>query len=75
MRRRQFAAGYVVRVTRTYRYVPGRGGNETNKPASKWVGDCYLLAYAKHCQAPLVTFDTALHALARKQDHFSVIPG
>ncbi len=46
-----------------------------NKPASKWVGDCYLLAYAKHCQAALVTFDTALHALARKQDHFSVIPG
>jgi toxin-antitoxin system PIN domain toxin len=32
----------------------------------KWIGDCYLLAYAKHSHATLVTFDKALHHLARK---------
>ncbi len=45
------------------------------KQASKWVGDCYLLAYAKQSQAVLVTFDTGLHATARKQGHSAVIPG
>jgi len=35
--------------------------------APKWIGDCYLLAYAKHSRATLVTFDRALHDLARKQ--------
>jgi toxin-antitoxin system PIN domain toxin len=44
------------------------------KQASKWVGDCYLLAYAKHIQALLVTFDAALHALARKQGHPAITP-
>lgn len=44
------------------------------KPASKWVGDCYLLAYAKHTHAALVTFDAALHALAHKQRHPAVMP-
>jgi uncharacterized protein len=42
--------------------------------ASKLVGDCYLLAYAVHSQATLVTFDAALHAHARKHGHFTVIP-
>jgi predicted nucleic acid-binding protein len=44
------------------------------KPATKWVGDCYLLSYAKQSQALLVTFDTDLHALARKQGHPAVLP-
>ncbi|MGI8744226.1 MAG: hypothetical protein ACR2NN_16960 [Bryobacteraceae bacterium] len=45
------------------------------EPTSKWVGDCYLLAYAKQTRAALVTFDTALHALAGKQGHTAVLPG
>ncbi|MDP2995937.1 MAG: hypothetical protein Q8N47_00530 [Bryobacterales bacterium] len=35
------------------------------KAASKWVGDCYLLAYARQSHATLVTFDKALFDLAR----------
>ncbi len=38
----------------------------------KWIGDCYLLAYAKHSSARLVTFDKALRELARKQ-HCAVL--
>jgi toxin-antitoxin system PIN domain toxin len=45
------------------------------KAASKWVGDCYLLAYAKHTHAALVTFDRALYDLAIKQNCPAVIPG
>jgi uncharacterized protein len=37
-----------------------------DKMSPKWIGDCYLLAYAKHSHATLVTFDKALHHLARK---------
>jgi uncharacterized protein len=44
------------------------------KQASKWVGDCYLLTYAKRSQATLVTFDTALHAYAQEQGHSALIP-
>jgi hypothetical protein len=44
------------------------------KPASKWIGDCYLLAYANDNQAVLVTFDAGLHALARKQGYAVVTP-
>jgi toxin-antitoxin system PIN domain toxin len=44
------------------------------QPASKLVGDCYLLAYAKHTQSALVTFDAALHALAERQGCRSVMP-
>ena len=43
--------------------------------ASKWVGDCWLLAYAKATQARLVTFDQALCEFARKQGNRAVIPG
>jgi len=42
--------------------------------ASKSVGDCYLLAYAKQSGATLVTFDAALEAHARRQGHPSMIP-
>ncbi len=44
------------------------------REASKWVGDCYLLAYAKRSHAALVTFDKALYALAHKQGHSAVLP-
>jgi toxin-antitoxin system PIN domain toxin len=43
--------------------------------ASKWVGNCYLLAYAMQTQATLVTLDAALRAYARKQGHSAVVPG
>jgi toxin-antitoxin system PIN domain toxin len=45
------------------------------KQASKWVGDCYLLAYARHSQATLVTFDAALHAYAKKLGYPAITPG
>lgn len=44
------------------------------KPASKWVGDCYLLAFAHVSQAALVTFDKALYELAHKRAHSAVVP-
>ena len=45
-----------------------------SKQASKWIGDCYLLAYAKSSHAALVTFDIALHAQARAQGNLAVLP-
>ncbi len=42
--------------------------------ASKWVGDCWLLAFAEAAQARLVTFDQALCEFARKQGNRAVIP-
>ncbi len=45
------------------------------RAASKWVGDCYILAYAKQSQAVLVTFDRALYEFAGKQGHDVVRPG
>jgi len=42
--------------------------------ASKWVGDCYLLAYSKESSAALVTFDRALLALARKHGYAAILP-
>ena len=42
--------------------------------ASKTVGDCYLLAFAKQSGAALVTFDKALFDLARKEGHTAVVP-
>jgi hypothetical protein len=44
-------------------------------PASKWLGDCWLLALANGIRATLVTFDRALYQHARKQGHFAVMPG
>ena len=44
------------------------------KPASKWVGDCYLLAYAKESGSVLVTFDKALIEVARKHDYAAIVP-
>jgi predicted nucleic acid-binding protein len=45
------------------------------RSAPNWIGDCYLLAYARHSEAALVTFDSALHRLARTQGCAAVIPG
>jgi len=44
------------------------------KRASKWVGDCYLLAHARESGATLVTFDKALNDLARKSDYPVIVP-
>jgi hypothetical protein len=45
------------------------------KAASKWVGDCYLLAYAKATGSTLVTTDRALYNLARKERCRACLPG
>ncbi len=43
--------------------------------ASKWIGDCYLLAFASETGSTLVTFDQALMGLAKKRNHAAIIPG
>lgn len=43
--------------------------------ASKLVGDCYLLAYAKQSHATLVTFDGALSEIGRKRGYAVIVPG
>lgn len=45
------------------------------RSASKWIGDGYLLAYAKECGATLVTFDQALYESGRKRGYRVVVPG
>ena len=45
-----------------------------DQPSSKWVGDCYLIAYAKECRATLATFDKALLAAARKSGCRAIVP-
>jgi len=45
-----------------------------DQPASKWIGDCYLLAFAKEIGATLVTFDKALLNLARKYHYTAIVP-
>jgi uncharacterized protein len=45
-----------------------------DQPASKWIGDCYLLAFARQANATLVTFDRALHKLALASDCSVTIP-
>jgi toxin-antitoxin system PIN domain toxin len=54
-----------------FRRVSERFGS---KPASKWIGDGWLLASSNGLQATLVTFDKALLSHARKQGHSVVIP-
>jgi len=43
--------------------------------AAKWVGDCWLLAYAEAAHARLVTFDRGLCEFAAKQGCRAVVPG
>lgn len=45
------------------------------RKASKWIGDCYLLAYAKESAATLATFDKNLFAHARRAGHDVIVPG
>jgi len=44
------------------------------KSASKWVGDCWLLACAIGLGATLVTFDRTLYGFARKHGHSAILP-
>jgi toxin-antitoxin system PIN domain toxin len=44
------------------------------KQASKWVGDCWLLASAVATGATLVTFDRALFEFAHKRGHSAIVP-
>lgn len=44
------------------------------QPASKLIGDCYLLAFARESGAALVTFDQSLLAYARKHDYAAICP-
>jgi len=46
----------------------------SGKSAPNWIGDCYLLAYAQSCGSALVTFDKALHRLAKAQGCAAVTP-
>lgn len=45
-----------------------------NQPASKTVGDCWLLALAVEIKATLITFDRALCEFARRQGHPAMAP-
>ena len=42
--------------------------------ASKWIGDCYLMAFAQEAAATLVTFDKALAAFASKRRYSVIVP-
>jgi hypothetical protein len=44
------------------------------KAASKWVGDCWLLAFAEATEARLVTLDQALLDFAHRRKHRAVTP-
>jgi len=44
------------------------------KAASKWVGDCYLLACATASDAALFTFDRALAEFAGKHGYAAIVP-
>jgi toxin-antitoxin system PIN domain toxin len=46
-----------------------------SQTATKWVGDCWLLAFAQATRSRLVTFDRALCEFAQKQNHAAVRPG
>lgn len=45
-----------------------------SRQASKWMGDCWLLAFAREIRATLVTFDRQLFEFAAKQACPAVIP-
>jgi hypothetical protein len=44
------------------------------KAATKWIGDCWLLAFAQATHSRLLTFDQALYEFARKQGNAAVRP-
>jgi toxin-antitoxin system PIN domain toxin len=43
--------------------------------AARWIGDCYLIAYARQSDAALATFDKALLGVARKYGCAAIRPG
>jgi len=45
-----------------------------SQPATKTVGDCWLLACSSEMGSTLVTFDRALYAFARRNGRGAVIP-
>lgn len=46
----------------------------SNLPASKSIGDSYLLAFARETDSTLVTFDQALHKVAVSNGYAALIP-
>ena len=46
----------------------------SGQSASKWIGDCYLLAFARESNSTLVTFDQALLKLAVSTGDAAIIP-
>ncbi len=44
------------------------------KPASKWIGDCYVIASANAHRATLVTFDRALLSFAETHGYAALRP-
>ena len=46
----------------------------SSQASPQWIGDCYLLAYARETDAVLVTFDQALHKLAASMRYAAIIP-
>jgi len=45
-----------------------------SRRASKWIGDCWLLAFAHSAQVRLATYDRALYDFAHKQGNQAVMP-
>jgi hypothetical protein len=45
-----------------------------SRPSSKWISDCWVLAFSSQTGATLVTFDKALFEFARKQGYAAIVP-
>jgi uncharacterized protein len=45
-----------------------------SEAASKWIGDCWLLAFAQATRSHLITFDRALREFANRQGHAAIRP-
>jgi toxin-antitoxin system PIN domain toxin len=58
-------------IDSTFRQATGPFSRE---PASKWIGDCYLLAFAHETDAALVTFDRLLHRRALQMKYAVLLP-
>jgi toxin-antitoxin system PIN domain toxin len=58
-------------VEEEVRRISGRLGR---RAASKWLGDAYLLAFARQAGAALVTFDEALELFGREMGYDVVRP-
>src|SRR5262249_18527264 len=49
-------------------------GAFSGQPAPKWIGDCYLLSFAKEIEGTLVTFDQALYQFALRNAFAAISP-